>query len=123
MLDIRKFVAKISKMYLEDNVDKQKLSKYDLPQPLCGFDFTQHFVYVNRYVYGSTFFGTSRMSQEKINIVCEAFKSIFMDLLNLKAKLTIEEIEYFEEFFVDEIDRRHDESVSTYRISWVVFLE
>lgn len=123
MLDIRKFVAKIGKKYHGDNIDKQKLSKYDLPQTLCGLDFTQHFGYINRYVYGTTFFGTSRMSQEKINIVCEAFKSIFMDLLNLKAKLMIEEVEYLEESFVDEIDRRHDESVSIYRISWVVFLK
>jgi len=123
MLDIRKFVTKIAKQYLENNVDKQKLSNYDLPQIFCGFDFTQHFVYLNRYVYGTTFFGTSRMSQEKINIVCESFKSIFMDLLNLKAKLMIEEVEYLEEYLVDEIERRHDESVSIYRISWVVFLE
>ena len=123
MLDIRKFITKIAKQYLENNVDKQKLRNYDLPQILCGFDFTQHFVFVNRYVYGTTFLGMSRMSQEKINIVCEAFKSIFMNLLNLKAKLMIEEVEYLEEYFVDEIERRHDESVSIYRISWVVFLE
>ena len=125
MMNLRQFVSKVRREFMvEENVNKKSLNKYvtRLPRPLRAVDFSQHFRCTDRFIYGIQDLAYDSLSQEEINAACEAFKSIFMEVLNLKAELKIEEVVYNELRYEDDEGRVHDESSSIYLISWIVFL-